>query len=304
MIVLSRSKNAAAAGELDDGPDTSSELARSTGGGGGRCSAGIRRWTPCNRSAQSWPDVARQGPDRATVGCPARPGEVQLNPPELNRRRPPSIPPDGGRPVRSPWADRPSVRRRTVPFGRIGCLCQRLHVSRMPDTGLHPAAPHRHISAPSRRNPRVVHIRPRHPQRTNSSVRTSRAAPGLTCGPQRAGRRGGAQMRGRRHERAGGETGPDAPGERRRGLVMVSDMDLLDAVLRTAAAAGCEVVRAARPHRGSPELAGRSGRPARPVGRPGVRDSGLPRRRASSWRSRASRHPRRGSTRWRWAPNT
>jgi hypothetical protein len=62
MIVLSRSKNAAAAGGFDDGPDMSSELARSTGGGGGGCLGRIRRWTPCNRSAQSWPDVAGKGP--------------------------------------------------------------------------------------------------------------------------------------------------------------------------------------------------------------------------------------------------
>jgi secretion/DNA translocation related CpaE-like protein len=51
-------------------------------------------------------------------------------------------------------------------------------------------------------------------------------------------------------ERRNGGQAPDAagpgevPGEGRRGLVMVSDPDLLDTVLRTAAAAGCEVVRA------------------------------------------------------------
>jgi secretion/DNA translocation related CpaE-like protein len=37
------------------------------------------------------------------------------------------------------------------------------------------------------------------------------------------------------------------PDEGRRGLVMVSDTELLDAVLRTAAAAGCEIVRALDP---------------------------------------------------------
>ena len=47
-------------------------------------------------------------------------------------------------------------------------------------------------------------------------------------------------MRGRRHdEQRTPTTGPgDAPDEGRRGLVMVADTDLLDAVLRTAAAAG------------------------------------------------------------------
>ena len=52
-------------------------------------------------------------------------------------------------------------------------------------------------------------------------------------------------MRGRRQgEQAEDPTGP---GGGRRGLVMVSDADLLDTVLRTAAAAGCEVVRALDP---------------------------------------------------------
>lgn len=49
-------------------------------------------------------------------------------------------------------------------------------------------------------------------------------------------------MRERRHD--GQESTGAGPDEGRRGLVMVSDPDLLDAVLRTAAAAGCEVVRA------------------------------------------------------------
>ena len=52
-------------------------------------------------------------------------------------------------------------------------------------------------------------------------------------------------MRGRRQgEQAEDPTGP---GGGRRGLVMVSDVDVLDAVLRTAAAAGCEIVRALDP---------------------------------------------------------
>ena len=52
-------------------------------------------------------------------------------------------------------------------------------------------------------------------------------------------------MRGRRQgEQAEDPTGP---GGGRRVLVMVSDVDVLDAVLRTAAAAGCEVVRALDP---------------------------------------------------------
>ena len=56
-------------------------------------------------------------------------------------------------------------------------------------------------------------------------------------------------MRGGRHdEQPTPATGPGgAPDEGRRGLVMVADTDLLDAVLRTAAAAGCEVVRALDP---------------------------------------------------------
>jgi len=55
-------------------------------------------------------------------------------------------------------------------------------------------------------------------------------------------------MRGRQDERSPRATRPgDAPGEPGRGLVMVSDPELLDAVLRTAAAAGCEVVRAHDP---------------------------------------------------------
>ena len=56
-------------------------------------------------------------------------------------------------------------------------------------------------------------------------------------------------MRGERHdEQATPATGRgEAPDESRRGLVMVADTDLLDAVLRTAAAAGCEVVRALDP---------------------------------------------------------
>ena len=60
-----------------------------------------------------------------------------------------------------------------------------------------------------------------------------------------------------------------------------------------------------RPHRGSPELAGRAGRRARRARRPGVRGRRAAAAcRASSWRSRASRRPRPGSTRWRWGPNT
>src|SRR6185436_11854630 len=99
------------AGGLADGPDTSDELARSTGGDAAGCT-GCRDGDPQVDPVQPLGAITArrrgQGPDRATVDCPARPGEVQLNPPELNRRRPPSIPPDGGRPVRSPWADRPS----------------------------------------------------------------------------------------------------------------------------------------------------------------------------------------------------
>ena len=57
-------------------------------------------------------------------------------------------------------------------------------------------------------------------------------------------------MAGRRDDR-GRSTNPgkvgDRPTERRRGLVMVSDADLLDVLLRTAAAAGCELVRAVDP---------------------------------------------------------
>jgi len=56
-------------------------------------------------------------------------------------------------------------------------------------------------------------------------------------------------MRGGRHdEQPTPAAGPGgAPDEGRRGLVIVADTDLLDAVLRTAAAAGCEVVRALDP---------------------------------------------------------
>ncbi len=52
----------------------------------------------------------------------------------------------------------------------------------------------------------------------------------------------GRRDAGRRDEGAG--PGRDGPAGRRRGLVMVSDGELLDAVLRMAAAAGCELVRA------------------------------------------------------------
>src|SRR3954454_22938663 len=116
MIVLSRSKNAAAGGVLDDGPDTSSELARSVDRGGHGSRAGIRRWTAQPLGAIM--DGRRgQVPNRATVGCPARPGEVQLNPPELNHRRPPSIPPDGGRPIGTPAQDgAPPPARNGVAF--------------------------------------------------------------------------------------------------------------------------------------------------------------------------------------------
>ena len=87
-------------------------------------------------------------------------------------------------------------------------------------------------------------------------------------------------MRGRRHdEQATPTTGQgEAPDEGRRGLVMVSDTDLLDAVLRTAAAAGCEVVRAL-----DPTEARRSwpGAPVVVLDPPAARacaDRGLPRR--------------------------
>ena len=83
-------------------------------------------------------------------------------------------------------------------------------------------------------------------------------------------------MRGRRQgEQAEDPTGP---GGGRRVLVMVSDVDVLDAVLRTAAAAGCEVVRALDP------TEARRSWPAAPVvlldasSARACADSGLPRR--------------------------
>ena len=246
MIVLSRSKNAAAAGgfgERTGHVKRACQIDR-------RCARGRvspARGTAGGRRAPLSAIMAGrrgQGPDRATVDCPASPGEVQLNPPELNRRRPPSIPPDGGRPVRSPWADRSSRRGRVL---RIGCLGQRLRDVRPPRSGRHSILPHR-TDASARRfvgSPELSTSDRRHPQRTNSSVRRSRAAPGLTCGPGRAGRRGGGPGARTTAGRAGG--GPDGAGGGRRGLVMVSDVDVLDTVLRTAAAAGCEVVRALDP---------------------------------------------------------
>lgn len=50
--------------------------------------------------------------------------------------------------------------------------------------------------------------------------------------------------RGGRRRDEGAVGGPDGEAEHRRALVMVSDTDLLDALLRMAAAAGCELVRA------------------------------------------------------------
>ena len=83
-------------------------------------------------------------------------------------------------------------------------------------------------------------------------------------------------MRGRRQgEQAEDPTGS---GGGRRGLVMVSDVDVLDAVLRTAAAAGCEIVRALDP------TEARRSWPVAPLvllDAPSARacaDSGLPRR--------------------------
>src|SRR3954447_6289513 len=84
-----------------------------------------------------------------------------------------------------------------------------------------------------------------HPQQTRSSVQRPLIAPRSRCGPHGPHIGGWAQMSGRQN----GVQADDGAGraEGRRGLVMVSDTDLLDAVLRTAAAAGCEVVRALDP---------------------------------------------------------
>ena len=80
-------------------------------------------------------------------------------------------------------------------------------------------------------------------------------------------------MRERRHD--GPESGP---GESRPGLVMVSDPDLLDAVLRTAAAASCEVVRALDPVEARRSWSGARVVVLDPAAAHACADGGLPRR--------------------------
>ena len=86
-------------------------------------------------------------------------------------------------------------------------------------------------------------------------------------------------MAGRQNaRRRDGGTGPgrDGPVERRRGLVMVSDTELLDALLRMAAAAGCELVRAVDPTQARRHWTRGPSGAARSAGRPYVRRERAP----------------------------
>jgi secretion/DNA translocation related CpaE-like protein len=87
-------------------------------------------------------------------------------------------------------------------------------------------------------------------------------------------------MRGRRDDEQVPHTAApgDAPDGSRRGLVMMSDTDALDAVLRTAAAAGCEVVRALDPAEARRNWSGAPAVVLDPAAARACAAAGLPRR--------------------------
>ena len=350
MIVLSRSKNAAASGR------TGVETARSDQARG-ELAEPATAWTP--RQVLRSRTGALQ-PEQLQLARPAASGQGSARPPGAEPPTAPANPPWRGsscvrrRYRRSPSVPRPRAsggplvstlpqstdrnRRNGVSWSELSPSLRLVHSSHDPfplgarrrqsewrrpvegeptQRGAHDDADIAPITAPARphstrpgrgpparrphRVPRSSTVGGLRPQTGSTPSVTVPHAPGRH-GPRRAVR---ARVTATRW--ASGR----APGERtrhrdrRRGLVMVSEPDLLDAVLRLAAAAGCEV-HARRWIRRRPAGAGPRLRScvldadaARAAARPGCRGARVRGRRCA-----ASHRRRSGGTRSRSAPST